>query len=105
MDYLPNGSDHLAQIILRARQGHLFETMKNATPALSAELVDTVKNAWKEYADSKMERIDANASKDWPAFKQKMTPEAVQSALLIDEKFKMHFTALVGVYNVSHLSC
>jgi hypothetical protein len=79
--------------------------MKNATPTLSSELVGAVKNAWKEYADTKMERIDPDASKDWPAFKQKMTPEAVQSALLIDEKFKMHFTALVSVYNISHLFC
>jgi hypothetical protein len=74
--------------------------MKSATPALSTDLVRTVQNAWKEYADSKMERIDPNASSDWPAFKQKMTPEAVLSTLAIDEKFKMHFTALVGVFNI-----
>ncbi|CAO3675721.1 unnamed protein product [Umbelopsis ramanniana] len=97
--FVQNVTDIDDKIILRARQGHLFETMKNATSALSTELVDTVKNAWKEYTDSKMERIDANASKDWPAFKQKMTPEAVQNALVIDEKFKMHFTALDNSYN------
>lgn len=93
------------QIILRARQGYLFQTTKDATPALSAELIANVKNAWKQYADSKLERINPDASKDWLAFKAQMTPDAVLKALAIDEKFKMHFTALVSHLFLFLLSC
>jgi len=97
--FVQNVTDIDDKIILRARQGYLFQTMKDATSSLNADLVATVKNAWTQYADSKLERISPNASKDWPAFKAQMTPEAVQRAVAVDEKFKMHFTALDNSYN------
>lgn len=95
--FVQNVTDIDDKIILRARQQYLFQQLKDATTALDKDLVANVKTAWKQYADSKMKLIDPEAGSHWPEFKAKMAPaDKILEALAIDEKYKMHFAALVS---------
>ncbi|KAI9315543.1 tRNA synthetases class I (C) catalytic domain-containing protein [Dichotomocladium elegans] len=97
VQFVQNITDIDDKIILRARQQYLFENMKKETPKLDASLIQTVESAWSEYAKSKLAKfegaVDA-AHADWKAFELQMTPEELAKAVLIDEKFKMNFSAL-----------
>ncbi|KAF7728406.1 hypothetical protein EC973_006214 [Apophysomyces ossiformis] len=96
--FVQNVTDIDDKIIIRARQQYLFDQLKQSVSKLDDNLIKQLDEAWTEYAQAKLGKIDENAAKDWPAFVQKMTPEEVAKAVLIDEKFKMHFTAL----DISH---
>lgn len=99
VQFVQNVTDIDDKIILRARQQHLFQGVKQATDRLTPELVGRVEKAWDAYASSKLDKV-AGAIQDWASFEQRMVndPEAMAQAILVDEKFKMHFTALVSCY-------
>ncbi|KAG0172106.1 hypothetical protein DFQ30_011154 [Apophysomyces sp. BC1015] len=97
-DYFGYDVLFVQNIIVRARQQYLFNELKRTTLQLDASLIQQLDEAWKEYAESKLAKIDENAANNWLAFVQKMTPEEVAKAVLIDEKFRMNFSAL----NVSY---
>ena len=87
------------QIILRARQQYLFNNLKNSTDGLNTDLIHQVEKYWNDYATSKLATVEGaavEAISDWAAFETKMTPERLAQAVLADEKFKMHFSALVS---------
>lgn len=72
--------------------------MKKSTDKLDDSLIQLVDNAWKNYVSSKLSKVDgavSDALKDWTIFEQSMTPEKMAQAILVDEKFKMNFSALV----------
>jgi cysteinyl-tRNA synthetase len=84
---------------LRARQQYLFENLKKETAQLDKEIMKLVEEAWLEFANQKLKKLDSAlvklATEDWSEFKQKMTPEEVAKAVILDEKFKMIYSALV----------
>ena len=66
---------------------------------MNADLIQRVDRYWNDYAASKLAAVEgaaAEAALDWAAFEAKMTPERLGQAVLADEKFKMHFSALVS---------
>ncbi|KAI9497931.1 tRNA synthetases class I (C) catalytic domain-containing protein [Zychaea mexicana] len=97
VQFVQNVTDIDDKIILRARQQYLFNNLKNSTESLNNELIERVEKYWNDYATSKLSAVKGAASEatsDWTAFVAMMTPEALAKAVLVDEKFKMHFTAL-----------
>lgn len=87
------------QIILRARQQYLFNELKRSTTQLDESLIQQVESSWNDYAASKLAKVEgavSAATADWASFEQKMTAEEMAKAILLDEKFKMNFSALVN---------
>lgn len=73
--------------------------MKKSTTKLDDSLIQLVENAWKNYVSSRLSKVEgavSDALKDWPNFVEAMTPEKMAQAILVDEKFKMNFSALVS---------
>lgn len=92
------------QIILRARQQYLFNELKRSTTQLDQSLIQQVESSWNDYAASKLAKVEgavSAATADWASFEQKMTAEEMAKAILLDEKFKMNFTALVSCCVIS----
>ncbi|KAI8988022.1 cysteinyl-tRNA synthetase [Mycotypha africana] len=102
--FVQNITDIDDKIILRARQQYLFENMKKETNELNEQLIKQLEEAWLEFANAKLKKLDsahvALATSNWTEFSQKMTPEEIAKAVVLDEKFKMIFTAL----NTSYLA-
>ena len=92
------------QIILRARQQYLFNELKRSTTQLDESLIQQVESSWNDYASSKLTKVEgavSAATADWASFEQKMTAEEMAKAILLDEKFKMNFSALVSVIHLT----
>lgn len=98
------------QIILRARQNHLFDNFKSQQYALTPELTKTVLESWVAYVSSKLAKGLPSTDKPaegaewdaWPALQARFLNEDKtwkQDCLKRDEKFEMHFVA--AVCNVS----
>ncbi|KAL1931858.1 hypothetical protein VTP01DRAFT_8914 [Rhizomucor pusillus] len=101
VEFVQNITDIDDKIILRARQQFLFDELKKSTDKLDDSLIQLVDNAWKNYVSSKLSKVDgavSDALKDWTIFEQSMTPEKMAQAILVDEKFKMNFSALQKSY-------
>ncbi|KAI7894869.1 cysteinyl-tRNA synthetase [Mucor mucedo] len=100
--FVQNVTDIDDKIILRARQEYLFKVMKGETTELSQKLIEQTEEAWLEYAESKLKKLDpslfALAKANWTDFAAKMTPEEVAKAIILDPKYKMNFTALDTSY-------
>lgn len=100
--FVQNITDIDDKIILRARQEYLFKNLKNETSALDEKIIQQTEEAWLEFAKSKLKNLDAGlvslATSNWPEFVQKMTPEEVAKAVIVDPKYKMIFSALVGYF-------
>jgi cysteinyl-tRNA synthetase len=100
--FVQNITDIDDKIILRARQQYLFENLKKETAQLDKETMTLVQEAWLEFANQKLKKLDPAlvklATENWPEFKEKMTPEEVAKAVVLDEKFKMIYSALVRWY-------
>lgn len=87
--------------------------MKRSTTQLDQSLIQQVESSWNDYAASKLAKVEgavSAATADWASFEQKMTAEEMAKAILLDEKFKMNFSALVslkcdaGWVMVTHIS-
>jgi cysteinyl-tRNA synthetase len=91
--FVQNITDIDDKIILRARQQYLFNQLKASVTQLDSTLIQQAEESWIEYNEAKMKKFQG--TENWPEFVKKMTPEEVQKAVVIDEKFKMNFTALV----------
>lgn len=100
--FVQNITDIDDKIILRARQQYLFENLKNETNELDETIIQQTEEAWLEYANAKLKKLDASlvslATSNWPEFTKKMTPEEVAKALVLDEKYKMIYSALVSSF-------
>lgn len=100
--FVQNVTDIDDKIILRARQEYLFKVLKTETTELTAEIIQQTEEAWLEYAESKLKKLDAAlvtlATSNWTEFASKMTPEEVAKAIIVDPKYKMIFTALDTSY-------
>ena len=98
--FVQNITDIDDKIILRARQQFLFENLKKETTELSQPLIQQTEEAWTEFAEAKLKKLDAAlvslATSNWTEFTQKMTPEEIAKAVALDEKFKMIYSALVN---------
>lgn len=98
--FVQNVTDIDDKIILRARQQYLFENLKKETNQLDESIIQQTEEAWLEFANAKLKKLDASlvslASSNWPEFTKKMTPEEVAKALVLDEKYKMIYSALVS---------
>ncbi|KAI8147700.1 tRNA synthetases class I (C) catalytic domain-containing protein [Fennellomyces sp. T-0311] len=97
VQFVQNVTDIDDKIILRARQQYLFSNLKESTQQLDGALVHQVEKAWNDYAVSKLAAVKGAAgcaTSDWNGFVIKMTPKELAKAVVVDEKFKMHFTAL-----------
>ncbi|KAI8070366.1 cysteinyl-tRNA synthetase [Gongronella butleri] len=95
--FIQNVTDIDDKIILRARQQHLFEKYKSERAALDADVIQTVEQAWTEYATAKLAKVAGAAeaaTSNWAAFHASMTPEAIANAVAVDEKYKMYLSAL-----------
>ncbi|KAI8370507.1 tRNA synthetases class I (C) catalytic domain-containing protein [Radiomyces spectabilis] len=95
--FVQNITDIDDKIILRARQQYLFNAYQQSVQSLNAEVIQAVEEAWTEYAHGKLGKLEGAselATSDWAAFVLKMTPEEIAKAILLDEKFKMNFSAL-----------
>ncbi|KAI8375559.1 cysteinyl-tRNA synthetase [Blakeslea trispora] len=96
--FVQNVTDIDDKIILRARQQFLFENLRKETTELSQSLIQQTEEAWTELAQAKLKKLDAAlvslATSNWTEFTQKMTPEEVAKAVVLDEKFKMIYSAL-----------
>ncbi|KAI8075340.1 cysteinyl-tRNA synthetase [Gilbertella persicaria] len=96
--FVQNITDIDDKIILRARQQYLFENLKKETTALDQTIIQQTEEAWLEYANAKLKKLNATlvslATSNWTEFAQTMTPEEVAKAVVLDEKFKMIYTAL-----------
>ncbi|KAI9487053.1 MAG: cysteinyl-tRNA synthetase [Benjaminiella poitrasii] len=101
--FVQNVTDIDDKIILRARQQYLFENLKKEINQLDEKIVKQTEEAWLEYVNAKLKKLDAAlvtlAASNWSDFVKKMTPEEVSKVLVLDEKFKMNFTALNTSYN------
>ncbi|KAI7867657.1 cysteinyl-tRNA synthetase [Spinellus fusiger] len=100
--FVQNVTDIDDKIILRARQEYLFRQLQTSSDALKEDLVAKVQEAWKEYAEKKITRVEgivADPANDWPAFISAMTPENIVKALALDEKYKMKQSALQSSYD------
>lgn len=101
--FVQNITDIDDKIILRARQQYLFENYKKETTELSETVIQQTKEAWLEFAQAKLKKLDAAlvslATSNWTEFRNKMTPEEVAKAVILDEKFKMFYSALVKQLN------
>jgi cysteinyl-tRNA synthetase len=95
------------QIIKRARQNHLVDELKSRTTSLTPELLVQVDEAWSQYARSQL--FPGLPDTDRPAVGEEKTQwsklltlnENVEwraGCLKRDEKFGMHFTAVVRCY-------
>lgn len=97
--FVQNVTDIDDKIILRARQQYLFENYKKETNELTESIIQQTEEAWLEFAQSKLKKLDAAlvslATSNWADFTKKMTPEEVAKAITVEEKFKMLYTALV----------
>lgn len=98
--FVQNVTDIDDKIILRARQQYLFENLKKETNQLDESIIQQIEEAWLEFANAKLKKLDASlvslATSNWPEFTKKMTPEEVAKALVLDEKYKMIYSALVS---------
>ncbi|CAO3702291.1 unnamed protein product [Rhizopus stolonifer] len=101
--FVQNVTDIDDKIILRARQQYLFDSLKKDTQELNEALVKQTEEAWLEFVAAKLKKLDVGlvqlASSNWPEFVNKMTPEEIKKALVLDEKFKMIYSALDVSYN------
>lgn len=97
--FVQNVTDIDDKIILRARQQYLFDSFKKDMQELNEALVKQTEEAWLEFVAAKLKKLDVGlvqlASSNWPEFVNKMTPEEIKKALVLDEKFKMIYSALV----------
>lgn len=97
--FVQNVTDIDDKIILRARQEYLFKLMKAETNELTKKLIQQTEEAWLEYTESKLKKLDPTlfslATTNWTEFVSKMSPEEVAKAIIVDPKYKMNFTALV----------
>ncbi|CDH48408.1 cysteinyl-trna synthetase [Lichtheimia corymbifera JMRC:FSU:9682] len=97
VNFVQNITDIDDKIILRARQQYLFNELKRSTTQLDESLIQQVESSWNDYAASKLAKVEgavSTATADWASFEQKMTAEEMAKAILLDEKFKMNFSAL-----------
>ncbi|KAI8646810.1 cysteinyl-tRNA synthetase [Parasitella parasitica] len=100
--FVQNITDIDDKIILRARQQYLFENLKKETTRLDQHIIQQTEEAWLEFANAKLKKLDASlvssATSNWKDFTEKMTPEEIAKALVLDEKFKMIYSALDTSY-------
>ncbi|KAG6331373.1 hypothetical protein ID866_7716 [Astraeus odoratus] len=92
----------IRQIILRARQKHLFETFRNQVTSLSPELVNRVHTAWKAHVSTKvskglpveMKPREGEEDSDWLRILEFVEDKDKKSdCLKRNEKFDMYLTA------------
>lgn len=102
--FVQNITDIDDKIILRARQQYLFENLKKETTQLDKPITNLVQEAWLEFANAKLKKLDPAlvklATENWAKFEEKMTPEEVGKAIVLDEKFKMIYSALVRYFPI-----
>ncbi|KAJ8482254.1 hypothetical protein ONZ45_g15017 [Pleurotus djamor] len=97
-----------SQIILRARQNHLFEKFRSDTKALTPELLSTIQDAWAVYVHEKVSKGLAESDKipkgeevaKWLQVAQlSQDKQWKQECSKRDEKFDMHISAATLTYN------
>jgi cysteinyl-tRNA synthetase len=97
-------SQHIMQIILRARQTYLFNKFRSEVTFLTQVLLNEVRTSWDSYVRSKVSRgLPSEEAPpfgtEWHAWGELSIKAADKAwkndALKRDEKFDMYFTAAV----------
>lgn len=105
-----------SQIIIRARQNHLFENFRTKTTSLTPDLLDQVQEAWRSHVLDNVSKglpesfkpTAENLHTLWPQI-EALRGDKVQKAecLKRDEKFEMNVGIAVGsflLWAYSHLT-
>lgn len=92
---------------MRARQNHLFEKFRNNTKFLTSELINHILSAWNFHVRVKIGRAlsesdrprDGEEESAWLRLTERVQDKTwKQECLKRDEKFDMHFSSAVRLY-------